>query len=190
MQIILVRHGRPDHSAARWCSPARMKDWIECYDRASVAGHEVPAELVALARTAGTVVCGSFARCIQSRDSLGVERCPEPDPLFDEAHIPYPDWTFPRLPADLWRLLFRCAWFCGFARHTEPVAAANRRASAAAQRLIQLAEAHGSVLLMGHGIMNILIAWQLRKRGWAGARQLLMRGYWQASIYRKRDATH
>ncbi|WP_349572441.1 histidine phosphatase family protein [Azotobacter salinestris] len=185
MRIILVRHGRPDHSAARWCSPAQMKDWIACYNEADVAGHELPDRLVALAAEAGVVVCSSVARCVQSRALLGTDCCRQPDPLFAEAHLPYPDWPFPRLPASLWRLLFRSAWFCGFARHTEPIRESNRRAGAAADRLVQLAEAHGSVLLMGHGIMNVLIARQLRRRGWAGPRHLLMKGYWHASVYRK-----
>ncbi|TBW10618.1 fructose-2,6-bisphosphatase [Azotobacter chroococcum subsp. isscasi] len=188
MRIILVRHGRPEHSAARWCSPAQMKDWIARYNEADVAGDEMPDRLVALAAEAGTVACSSVARCVQSRAFLDVDCCLQPDPLFAEAHLPYLDWPFPRLPPSLWRLLFRSAWFCGFARHTEPIGESNRRAGAAAERLIQLAEAHGSVLLMGHGIMNVLIARQLRKRGWAGPLHLLMRGYWHASVYRKESS--
>lgn len=185
MQIILVRHGRPEHSSPRWCTPAQMKDWIERYNEAEVAVREAPARLAELAATAGAVVCSPSARCRQSRDCLGLGACPAPDPVFAEAHLPYPDWSFPRLPPSLWRLLFRSAWFCGFARHTEPIAESRQRAEAAAQRLIALAETHGSVLLMGHGIMNLLIARQLRRHGWSGPMPLLMRGYWHASVYRK-----
>ncbi len=84
-----------------------------------------------------------------------------------------------------WRLLFRSAWFCGLSRHTESIAVSNRRARAAAERLVELAEAHGCVLLIGHGIMNILIGRQLRRLGWSGPLHLVMRRYWAPSIYRK-----
>ena len=81
--------------------------------------------------------------------------------------------------------MFRSAWFLGFAAHTESIGSSSVRAGQAADRLIELAERHGSVLLLGHGIMNVLIAWQLRKRGWRGPLHLLLKDYWKPSIYRK-----
>ncbi|MCQ4286551.1 histidine phosphatase family protein [Pseudomonas stutzeri] len=187
MQITLVRHGRPDHTAASWCTPAQMKGWIANYNQADVIAHELPDGLGLLAEKTGVVVCSSLSRCVQSRGHLACDCRQEPDPLFAEAHLPYPDWSFPPMPSRLWRLLFRGAWFFGFARHTEPISESNRRASAAAERLIELAEAHGSVLLMGHGIMNILIARQLRKRGWAGPPNLVLKRYWEPCSYYKED---
>lgn len=100
-----------------------------------------------------------------------------------EAHLPYPDWGLPFLPSRFWRLVFRGAWFLGFSSHTEPVGESTERARAAADRLIALAEEHGSVLLMGHKIMNALIARELRRRGWKGPMFPLLSGYWQPSRY-------
>ncbi|MCQ4314326.1 histidine phosphatase family protein [Pseudomonas stutzeri] len=187
MQITLVRHGRPDHTAASWCTPAQMKDWIANYNQADVVAQELPDALVPLAEKAGVVVCSSLSRCVQSRGQLACDCHQEPDSLFAEAHLPYPDWSFPPMPSRFWRLLFRGAWFLGFARHTEPISESNRRASAAAERLIEFAERYGSVLLMGHGIMNILIARQLRKRGWAGPLNLILKRYWEPCSYYKGD---
>ena len=162
-----------------------MKDWIANYNQADVVAHELPDALIPLAENAGVVVCSSLSRCVQSREHLACDCRQEPDALFAEAHLPYPEWPFPRMPSRLWRLLFRGAWFLGFARHTEPISESIRRASAAAERLIELAEAHGSVLLMGHGIMNILISRQLRKRGWAGPPNLVLKRYWEPCSYHK-----
>ncbi|MET1079760.1 MAG: fructose-2,6-bisphosphatase [Pseudomonas sp.] len=184
-RIILVRHGRPDHDGPGWCAPAEMGDWIECYNRAEVAAQECPASLPPLARAAGAVVCSSLSRCVQSKTRLIGDGPHQADPVYAEAHLPYPDWPLPKLPARLWRIGFRAAWFCGFARHTESIRVSNQRAKVAAERLIALAEENGSVLLMGHGIMNILIAWQLRSRGWSGPLHLLLKDFWQPSVYRK-----
>jgi len=183
MQIILVRHGRPDHGAARWSTPVGMKTWVERYNAAEVVAAERPDSLVALAGSVGIVVCSSLQRCIESRSHLECDCCERPDPLFAEAHLPYPDWGLPLLPSRFWRLVFRTAWFLGFASHTEHIRESIRRASAAAERLIELAEANESVLLMGHKIMNALIARLLRQRGWRGPALPLLSGYWQPSRY-------
>ncbi len=185
MQIVLVRHGRPAHSAAPWSTPAGMKTWVERYNAAKIATDERPETLVQLAGSVGVVLCSSLLRCVESRSCLSCECCHEPDPLFAEAHLPYPDWPIPLMPSRVWRIAFRTAWFCGFANHTEHVDGSTQRASAAADKLIQLAEAHDSVLLMGHRIMNMLIAKQLRKRGWSGPTLPLLAKYWEAIHYHK-----
>ncbi len=185
MQIILVRHGRPDHGAASWSTPAGMKTWVERYNAANVVAWERPESLRRLADSVGMVVCSSLMRCVESRMHLHCECSVEPNPLFAEAHLPYPDWRFPLLPSRVWRMTFRTAWFLGFSQHTEPVGESRKRAGAAAQELIRLAEIHGSVLLMGHKIMNALIASQLRQRGWHGPALPLLSGYWHPSRYHK-----
>jgi broad specificity phosphatase PhoE len=187
MQIILVRHGRPDHGGASWSTPAGMKTWIERYNAASVVADERPDTLKRLADSADLVVCSSLLRCVQSRAHLSCECISEPDPLFAEAHLPYPEWNFPLMPSRFWRLAFRSAWFFGFASNTEPVRESRRRACDAAEKLIELAETHGSVLLMGHKIMNALIATELRRRGWKGPVLPLLSGYWHPSRYHMRS---
>jgi broad specificity phosphatase PhoE len=56
------------------------------------------------------------------------------------------------------------------------------RARGAAQRLIELARERGSVLLVGHGVMNRLIAAALLARGAVGPRRLRS-GYWTSGVY-------
>lgn len=188
MRIILVRHGKPALGDSGWCAPADMGHWVARYNRADVLTGSTSRALAHYAGAPGTcVVSSSLSRCIQSAGLLPGQPAPcTGDPVFAEAHLPYPDWRRPRLPARVWRLAFRAAWFLGFARHSEPIAASRQRAGVAAERLIALAETHGTVLLVGHGIMNILIASQLRKRGWRGPWLLFLRTYWHLSVYRKR----
>lgn len=185
MEIILVRHGRPDHDAEPWSTPAGMKNWVERYNAASVVASERPDSLRELAGTAGAVVCSSLTRCVESRAHLGCECVHDPDPVFAEAHLPYPGWAYPTMPSRLWRMSFRTAWFFGFASNTEPVSESKKRAGVAADKLIALAETHGSVLLMGHKVMNALIATQLRKRGWRGPVMPLLSGFWKPNRYHK-----
>lgn len=185
MHIILVRHGKPDLSSKALCTPREMKDWVARYQKAPVPGERIPAQTRRLAREAGAVVSSPISRCVRSLEYLMGHADSPTDEVYAEAHLPYLELDAPRLPVKAWRLLFRSAWFLGFAAHTESIGSSSVRASQAAEKLIELAERHGSVLLMGHGIMNVLIAWQLRKRGWRGPLHLLLKDYWKPSIYRK-----
>ena len=162
-----------------------MRIWLERYNAANVVGRERPSALKQLAGTADLVVCSSLLRCVESRAHLQCECSVDPDPLFAEAHLPYPDWAFPMMPSRFWRLTFRTAWFLGFSSHTEPLNESRARARAAADKLIGLAQTHGNVLLVGHKIMNALIATELRRRGWKGPAMPLLAGYWHPSRYHK-----
>src|SRR3989442_6434751 len=66
--------------------------------------------------------------------------------------------------------LARSAWFCGWSAGVESLKGARERASKAASLLTARAEACGAVVLVGHGLMNILIARRLRVAGWHGPR--------------------
>jgi hypothetical protein len=60
---------------------------------------------------------------------------------------------------------------------------AAKRAGEAAEKLISLAQEAEAVFLVGHGVMNSLIAKQLLARGARGSRLTRSR-YWDCSIYR------
>ena len=67
-----------------------------------------------------------------------------------------------------WNALGRIAWMLGWSRGRESWPAARHRSKLAAARLAELAHDHGSVLLVGHGLLNILIQCALRATGWTG----------------------
>jgi broad specificity phosphatase PhoE len=90
------------------------------------------------------------------------------DPLFVEAGMPL------AIPGSLairpkhWNAFARIAWILGWSQGRESWPAARRRAELAAERLNELAREHGAVLLVGHGMVNLLIQRALRATGWSG----------------------
>ncbi|MEO7580899.1 MAG: hypothetical protein ABIT83_25120, partial [Massilia sp.] len=95
--------------------------------------------------------------------------------------------AFPRLPATLHTACLRLLWAAGFSAGIESLVHARVRARGAAQALAALA-ADGPVLLLGHGIMNRLIARELTTLGWmASERQ--GKGYWQTARIFSTDAS-
>ena len=79
--------------------------------------------------------------------------------------------------------LLRLLWLCGYAGRVESVQHARQRAQRAADKLIALSQ-QGTVLLVGHGSMNKLIARQLRKRGWQAEKHASSR-HWSSAIYHR-----
>src|SRR5207248_2304165 len=82
-----------------------------------------------------------------------------------------------RLPAAAWTAFARIVWWLNWASADESRVDAGARASRMADRLTAAAHTHGSVLAVGHGIFNRLIAGELKRRGWRG-RAILARAYW------------
>ena len=182
MQIILARHGKPKLPCLGWVSPRQMKGWIECYNQAEIEAESIPVETKAVANASGVVASSTAQRCVQSVQGLGYGASAIIDTVFREADLPYLMWGAPKLPVSVWASVFRLAWFCGYSPNAESRSTAMLRAQAAANRLIALAHEHGSVFLMGHGVMTMLIAKHLCSLGWVGASRPHNR-HWQYRVY-------
>jgi broad specificity phosphatase PhoE len=72
----------------------------------------------------------------------------------------------------------------GYSKNSESFNEAKERADDATNELESLANAQNEVLLIGHGIMNKLIAKVLRTRGWSKVRSS-GQSYWNYEIYEK-----
>mgnify|MGYP003774767305 CR=1 FL=1 len=130
------------------------------------------------------MVSSPLPRALSSLRALGLQPRGV-EHLFREAELPQLHLVGLRLSPFHWALLLRLRWLCGYSRQAEPRNAATQRTQAAATRLISLAErGDGPVLLMGHGIMNRLIARALRQQGWV-ERKKPGRGYWGSGRYTK-----
>lgn len=90
-------------------------------------------------------------------------------------------WRFPRLPPSVWVLFFRLLWLLGYSRGADSIRVTKIRAKSAAHKLIALTK-NGTVLLVGHGIMNRLIAKELNALGWAGPKKQESH-FWGASVH-------
>ena len=147
-----------------------MNAWLEDYEQAGLLAGPVPEATARLAAQASVCATSRSRRAVESLARL---RGPSEgqqhvaDAVFREAGLRCPAVPFLRLPAQWWALLARLAWFGGWTCGVESWGQVNRRAAEAARVLDQLALRHGSVFLLGHGIMNRLIAFELKKLGYA-----------------------
>lgn len=159
-----------------------MKAWIDRYDEADVILDGAPANVGVVAAACAIMVSSPSRRCLQSVRYLCPNRELLSEEVFREADLPHLTWRFPRLPLAVFAVGFRLAWFRGFSTNAESLSQATIRARMAAERMTELARQNGSVFLMGHGIMAILIARHLCAWGWSGPRRPINRN-WQYSIY-------
>lgn len=181
--IVLARHGRP---AWDFRTPIRgnaLADWVEAVDRAPLDPSSIPpAELCALTAASDCVAASPLRRSLESARLLAPKRLPLVDPLFREVFLPTAIGSRLRLPPKLWVFLARSRWYAGWSPGVESHAEARARAAAATGRLLTLAARHQRVLLIAHGVMNGLIAAQLRGRGWRGP-WLRPRRHWAFAQY-------
>jgi broad specificity phosphatase PhoE len=184
MEIILARHGKPNFRHWMWITPRQMKEWIQIYNQAKILSEEIPSDTLRQANVSGIIVSSTLPRCVESARALFVEKSPLIEAVFCEADLPHGNWNIPKLPLSVWGVLFRLAWFCGYSSNVESLLRAEARALCAAKRLLALARKNGSVFLVGHGIMNMLIAKQLLAMGWSGPKRPVNK-YWQFSVYEK-----
>lgn len=184
MTIVLARHGRPDVHLAPWAwmTPRQTQTLIAAYARAGIVTDKVPVATLDTARAAGVLVSSMLPRSVQSARALNQAGPVLSESLFDEPAPPSWTWGFPKLPLLFWGLIFRLAWLCGFPTNAEPLVESNARAARAAQRLIELARDKGSAFLIGHAMMNVLIARHLSAAGWSGRIRLLPKP-WEFAVF-------
>ena len=89
-----------------------------------------------------------------------------------------------KLKPSVWAVIFRILWFAGYSHNAESITKGRSRVKEAARLLITEAESKQSVLLVGHGILNRMIAKELVHSGWTGP-STPNGGYWSASVYDK-----
>jgi len=154
--IFLVRHGAPDCDGRTRLNREEFRDWLAGYAKAGVTRephHSAPCG--AAASRARTILASELPRARDSAAILAGLRPVRTDSVFNEAEIAVAPFDFSLRPR-LWMAAGRLIWLAGAASR-ESVSAAKRRAVLAAEKL--LAEAGtGSVLLVGHGWMNRMIA--------------------------------
>lgn len=103
---------------------------------------------------------------------------------FTEAELPLFKIPFFKLKASVWLILFRALWLFGINGRAESYRRTKLRARSCAEKLQRIAINNDSVLFVGHGILNKLIATELLKLGWKGDRNS-EREYWGYSHYEK-----
>lgn len=188
IRIVLARHGRPAWDFRTPIPGHALAEWLRGEGEATLAASPRPSpELERLSRDAKCLVVSPLRRSRDSARLLAPTMAAVIDPCFREAELPAAIRSGLRLRPEMWALLARAAWFCGWSAGVESFTEARHRASTAASVLTGHAEACGAVVLVGHGLMNILIARRLRGAGWRGPR-FPSPQHWTFGVYERAAA--
>ena len=185
-QIVLARHGRPDWDFRTPIPGDGLTTWLQGERDAALDASSRPSVALAqLARDAACVVASPLRRSSESARLLVPTMAVAIEADVREAALPSAFRSRLRLPPMFWAGLARFAWFCGWSPGVESFQSARERATRAAGMLHALAD-RGEVVVMGHGLMNALIAAQLRRLGWRGP-LWPSRRHWGFGIYHSHD---
>lgn len=169
----------------RRSTPREFGHWVAEYNAAGIDIEcRPPQSTIDQAARCKFVVCSSLPRSLDSAKALGIENIDVCESMFREMDMPYAQSHFPRLSLLAWTVIFRLMWLVGFSANAESFREGKKRANRCAERLMELASEHGTVLLVGHGSLNWLIARHLKSKGWSGAKKSPRR-YWEFSVYRR-----
>lgn len=183
MKIVIMRHGKPAVPVIDSLKACELPAWLEAYDSAGINQTQKPlATAVGIAAGCNSVVCSDLPRSTQSAEALNLRHIHLSDPVFREIGLPYANWNMPRLPPKVWVALFRTLWFLGYSSNGESLRSARLRARAGSEQLKKIAAEYGSVLFVGHGLINHLIAKELLTSGWQGPRSPGKR-HWEFGVY-------
>ena len=184
MEIILVRHGRPQQLATGRITGREFGAWVRQYDAAGIDRSLCPpAELQMRARACACILASDRLRSIQSAQWLAANgKTVQTDGSFREAGLPESIPIPIRLTPSACMVIARALWWLTWCDADEPIAATRERAGRAAETLLALAREHGSVMLVGHGMFNRFLAARLKTQGWRGPRHLPS-SYWSAASF-------
>jgi broad specificity phosphatase PhoE len=182
-RITLARHGPVSVSLRSRIAGGQFAGFVNELQACGIASAPGPSsKSCSLAQAAGILVSSDLQRSVESAQVLAPGRPTVADGVFREAEVPAPFHSSFVLRRSTWIVMARVLWLCRSWPGVESRFVARERAGDAARRLEQLADQYGSVFLVGHGYFNLLIARELRGRGWDGPRHPAPR-YWGTSTY-------
>lgn len=185
MEISLIRHGRSllNDNQRKTCE--EFKEWVNDYNSNGVIEeNDFPHTTQQKVAHAKVFITSDLKRSIDSARMLRNNPNMITDPLFREVEIPIPSTRLLNIKVSpqMWSVLFRCLWFSGYSSNCESYKHAKLRSKRAANQLIEYAEKYHSVVIVGHGFFNMLIAKELLARGWEG-KKIKNSKHWSVSSY-------
>lgn len=173
MEVTFVRHGPSCWESHAPCSAQQFRTWMENYnDRGIFQESVVPLDTVRKCQEASLIITSPLLRAVESTHVLmaGMDKQLVKSNMFREAELPVMDRipSFIRMKPQKWAVLFRSIWVAGYGGGNETFRQARRRAEKARDTLMEYARIHGKVVVIGHGIFNMMVAKELIKKGWAG----------------------
>jgi broad specificity phosphatase PhoE len=164
MNIVLVRHGRPEKSENARLNSAGFANWVKNYNHSLVATDSRPINTNAASYEDFYVISSDLPRAVHST-KIFLDKSPHiKSSLFREMDIPRFKIPFV-LNAWTWVYLNRMLWMLGKKGSFESYKEARLRASNAAAELIALAKKHNNVIVFAHGYLNLHMRKHLRQYG-------------------------
>lgn len=174
LQIVTIRHARPDLARARRYSAQAVRQYFIDYDAAPIQSIGTPS-FVLRPGEVDQVYCSNLIRSIATARALfGPDQQLRISPQFRELERDIPGGWFARRnwPLWAWQLLSRGSYLLGGKfPGIESFRQARVRIAGAAEVLETAARGEGAAVLVGHGFFNYFLGWQLRRRGWYRVRR-------------------
>ena len=185
MKIVILRHGQPVTPSLRKLSASAFSEWVNEYNAAGLCSTSKPTDHARnFANKCNAIVCSELPRSIESAQAFNKERIVLSDPIFNEAGLPVANWQAIKLSPKTWAVAFRILWLLGFSRSSESFKEAKSRGSEAVEKLTEVALEYESVLFVGHGVYNRILANELRRRGWIGPKNPGA-SHWAFGVYER-----
>jgi broad specificity phosphatase PhoE len=165
MEIILIRHGKPESATNQSCTAEQFHQWVKRYKHAPIDKNSSP-NREQMKHFEGFHLISSALPRAKSSALIAFNRTPQQSyAWFNEMDIPR--YKLPlRLNAWTWVYLCRALWTLGVKGKFESYKEAKQRAQSATSELEALAREHKTLVAVGHGYMNLHIRRYLKKRGW------------------------
>lgn len=183
MEIILLRHGKPEMEMKGRFSPEEWREFLEKYDEAHVDPSSIPSkDALEVASSSDVVVCSKLLRSSESAKILRIKKVDHASALFNESPMPYGLFSRIRLTLLGWTVFYRTAQWFGYTKGAnETGRESDERALKCANWLVELAKPNNRVLLVGHYAINWYIAAHLLKMGWTSERGYYQKhwGFWK-----------
>ena len=180
MEIVLLRHGKPELELKGILNASEIKQLVVSYAQSGI--QDSPPETLTKCFNDYYVVCSDLERSIHSAKKLEFKQFHCSDAIFKEADLPHFDQSLIKLPVTVWLTILRIMCLFGFKKNGESFSQAKSRAKHAANKLIALSDTNEKVILVGHGLMNRLIAKQLILNNWQGPTSPGKK-YWEFGLY-------
>ncbi|MCL2218446.1 MAG: histidine phosphatase family protein [Chitinispirillia bacterium] len=189
MEIRLIRHGKPqfweNYEPYTLMSGDGITAALTEYDKSGVLPTSRPTKLsIEAAEGVDVAFCSGLKRAVETASLLGVSAKLIEDPLFAEPEVPHGFWKKAKLPLAIWIGISRVIWALGYTLNCESIKKARARAEKAANVLITAANQNGTVLLVGHSLMNNMIFRSLRRHKWKASR-LFNGKFWGCNVLRR-----
>ncbi len=184
MEIVLIRHGKPKIKLSGWLTADGFSQFIAQYNEVALDQTNPPPENVrALAKNCISTQCSQLRRSIESAEKLDKLTFIEYSSEFNEFEMPHTQGHLIRLPISFWVIYFRIGQLLGYSPNAESWTDIKARTLRCTDELIKQSKQYGSIVYIGHGLMNRGISNQLLKQGW-NQEIKLNSGYWSTSVFK------